>query len=278
MGQIEQRLFVRRIRNRSQGLGGTGRLVLSLARSVRDLPRSIQWRPSPPRSEPDRLARWRRAAVALAALPVAGHTCSGSVGLPSARSSPMFLPRSWLSRRVIEHVVDQLKGRAQMHAVRRHGRLDCRRLVADDGAELGRGLEQLGGLAVDHPHVALLGDFRVMAVEQLQHFALGDGVGGFRQDLHDPHAAHFDHHFEGARIQEIADQHAGLVAPDDVGGRLAAAHLGGVHDVVVQQGGGVDEFDDGGQRDMGRRRRNPGPGCRSSTSSGRRRLPPLWMI
>ncbi len=89
-----------------------------------------------------------------------------------------------------------------------------------------------------------------MAVEQLQHLALGDDVGGVGEDLHDPHAAQADHHFEGAGVEEITHQYAGLVAPDGIGGLLAAAQHGGVHHVVVEQGGGVDELDDGGQVDM----------------------------
>ena len=62
-----------------------------------------------------------------------------------------------------------------------------------------------------------------------------------------------------------------------VGRIAAAAHVGAVHDVVVEQGGGVDELDDGG-----------GGTCfwpwwpqaraASTTLSGRRRLPPAPMM
>src|SRR5690606_27047988 len=44
-------------------------------------------------------------------------------------------------------------------------------------------------------------------------------------------------------IQEVADQHAGGVAEHGVGGAAAAAQVGLVDHVVVEQGGGVDEFD-----------------------------------
>ena len=90
-----------------------------------------------------------------------------------------------------------------------------------------------------------------MAVEQLLDLALGDGVGGVRQDVHHAHVIDLDHHFERARIEEIAHQHAGLVAPDGVGGRVPAAQLGGVHDIVMQQRGGVDELDNRGEQDVG---------------------------
>ena len=63
-------------------------------------------------------------------------------------------------------------------------------------------------------------------------------------------AADLDHHLEGLAEQEIADQHARLVAPQHAGGELAAAHVAFVDHVVVQQRGGVHEFDRGGELDM----------------------------
>ena len=86
-----------------------------------------------------------------------------------------------------------------------------------------------------------------MGAGQLQHLALGDHAGGAGQDLQRRHGAGLDHQLEGAGEQEVADQHAGRRAPDQVGGDLAAAQLRGVDHVVVQQGGGVDELDRRGQ-------------------------------
>ncbi|MNL39111.1 hypothetical protein D3C87_1613700 [compost metagenome] len=81
-----------------------------------------------------------------------------------------------------------------------------------------------------------------MHVQQLQDLALGNHVGCIGEDLHDAHAAGFHHHLEGARIQEVAHQHAGRVAEHRVGGLAATAQLGFVHHVVVEQRGGVDEL------------------------------------
>ena len=53
-----------------------------------------------------------------------------------------------------------------------------------------------------------------------------------------------EHHLECARIEEVADQHAGRIAEDLVGGRASAAQRGLVHHVVVQQCRRVDELDD----------------------------------
>ena len=89
-----------------------------------------------------------------------------------------------------------------------------------------------------------------MAVGELHDFAGGDGVGGVGEDAHHPHVVDFHHHLKCPGIEEVTDQHAGAIAPDQVGGLLAAAHVGRVHHVVVQQSGGVDELDNGGQRNV----------------------------
>ena len=52
-----------------------------------------------------------------------------------------------------------------------------------------------------------------------------------------------DHHLERARIDEVADQHAGGVAEHRVRGAPAAPQAGLVDDVVVQQRRRVDELD-----------------------------------
>jgi hypothetical protein len=85
-------------------------------------------------------------------------------------------------------------------------------------------------------------------VQQLQHFAFGNLVGGVGQDAHHQHRIQLHHHLEAARIEEIAHQHAGRIAPQRVGGLAPAPQVGFVHHVVVQQGGGVDELDHGRQR------------------------------
>ena len=86
-----------------------------------------------------------------------------------------------------------------------------------------------------------------MGAGQLQHLALGDHPAGAREDAQRLQAAGLDHELEGAGEQEVAHQHGGGAAPDEVGGDLAAAQLAAVHHVVVQEGGGVDELDGGGE-------------------------------
>src|SRR3546814_16436627 len=56
-----------------------------------------------------------------------------------------------------------------------------------------------------------------------------------------------DHQFKRAAEQEVAYEHAGTVAPDDVRRLAAAPHTGSIDHVVVEQRCRVDEFDGGGQ-------------------------------
>ena len=87
-----------------------------------------------------------------------------------------------------------------------------------------------------------------------------------------------DHHLERARIEEIADQHARGVAEQRVGGLAAAAQLGFVDDVVVQQRRGVDELDDRRQLVVMRARGSRRRAATAARSAGRRRLPPPPMM
>jgi hypothetical protein len=61
---------------------------------------------------------------------------------------------------------------------------------------------------------------------QLQHLALGDHATGAGEDIERWHGARADHQLEGPGEQEVADQHRGGRAPDQVGGDPAAAQLG----------------------------------------------------
>ena len=101
-------------------------------------------------------------------------------------------------RRVIQHIVDQLECGAEVHAVSGGGFFIRAGCSAENRAQAHRRLEQLGGLAMNHMHVAGGIHTGVMAVEQLQYLALGDCIGGICQRLHHAHFARLDHHLEGA--------------------------------------------------------------------------------
>jgi len=82
--------------------------------------------------------------------------------------------------------------------------------------------------------------------------ALGDHRRRIGQNLEHPQTAVLHHQLERAAEQEIADQHAGGIAPDEIGGALAAAQIRAVDDIVVQQGRGMDELDRGGEQMVAR--------------------------
>ena len=139
-----------------------------------------------------------------------------------------------------------------MIAIGGEGGLLGRRPFGHDGADLARGPEQGAGLGRDHPQIGVLAGTGVVGGDQLLHLALGDHRRGGGQDLEHAQAAIGDHELEGAAEQEVADQHRRLVAPDGVRGGRAAPEPAVVDHVVVQQGGGVDELDAGGQRQLPR--------------------------
>jgi len=91
------------------------------------LPRSIQWRPPLPRCDQGRLVRWRLAGVVVVPhCRYVAHTAAAAWVCPRPdhrRHSCQGLAVGG----VIEHVIDELKGGAQVHAVFRHGRLGRRR-------------------------------------------------------------------------------------------------------------------------------------------------------
>jgi hypothetical protein len=70
---------------------------------------------------------------------------------------------------------------------------------------------------------------------QLVDLAFGDDAGRPAEDAQHLEAAVLDHQLESAREQEVADQHARRIAPDDVGGAPPASQPGAVDHVVVSR-------------------------------------------
>src|SRR6185437_16215050 len=88
--------------------------------------------------------------------------------------------------------------------------------AAEQAAQLGGGGEQHRGLAFDHREVGGLVHVGVADVEQLQHLAFGDGVGGVGEDAHHAHVVKLHHQLERARVEEVTHKHAGGVAPQRI--------------------------------------------------------------
>ena len=99
---------------------------------------------------------------------------------------------------------------------------------------------------VDHRVVVRLGHLGVEAALELEQLALRHAADRVGEDPEDVEVAVLDDHRGRARIEEVADQHRAPVAPDRARRLLAAAQLGEVHHVVVQQRRGVQQLDGGG--------------------------------
>ena len=150
-------------------------------------------------------------------------------------------------RFIIDRVVDQLEGDAQVAAI------DVERLlllfvpVRDHGGNAAGGGEQGGGFGADDVEILFFAGVDLALRGQLIDLAFGDHGRCAGQDLEHLERFRLDHQFEGAGEEEVADQNAGAVAPDDVGGFAAAAHPRSVDHIVVQQRCSMDEFDRGGE-------------------------------
>ncbi len=84
----------------------------------------------------------------------------------------------------------------------------------------------------------------------MHHFAFGNHDGGGGQNFKRTHRADFHHHAERLTEQEIAHEHARLIAPQHPRSELAAAHFAVVNNVVMQKRRGMHELDGGREPDM----------------------------
>ena len=91
-------------------------------------------------------------------------------------------------------------------------------------------LQWVSGFYQDNPTKAgealraLSANGRQVGMSKLVDFSLGNEGGAVAEDAQDLEAAVLDHQLESAAEQEVADQHARRIAPDQVRGPLAAAH------------------------------------------------------
>ena len=111
----------------------------------------------------------------------------------------------------------------------------------------------------------------------LEQLALDHLLGERDEEVEDAEVALFEGGGEGLHVEPVAGEDALGVAPGGVGGGAAAAGVGLVDDVVVDEGGGVEHLDDGAEADAASALVQPRALAESSSSSGRMRLPPPAM-
>ena len=151
---------------------------------------------------------------------------------------------------IVEHVVDELEGDAEVHPERAAGRLLVPWAPGEDRPDLAGGSEELRRLASNHGEVLVLRRRRVLGRRELSDLAFGDHGRGARQDVEGAQRADLHHHLERLAEEEIADEHTRPVAPHHAGRRLAPAHVAFVDHVVVEEGRGMHELDGRGELDM----------------------------
>jgi len=148
---------------------------------------------------------------------------------------------------IIEHIIDELERRPQVHAIRRERLLDLGGPTAQEGTKTRGRFEELCRLEMNDLQIPRLIDIGIMAIHELQHFALGNDIGRIGKHLHDAQIADLHHHLEGAGIKKIPDKHAGRVAKQGIGRVPTAPQARLIDDVVMQQGRCMDKLDHGRQ-------------------------------
>src|SRR5262249_49490556 len=107
--------------------------------------------------------------------PRRNDSTTGSVILPSRKSSPVFLPGL---AAVIEGVIHELEGDTEIHPERAAGVLLVFGPSGERWTHLARGGEELRGLGANDGEVVVLGGGGVLGGAELHHLAFGDDRGG----------------------------------------------------------------------------------------------------
>ena len=117
--------------------------------------------------------------------------------------------------------------------------------LAEQAADLRAPGEEVRGLAPDDLEVLFLGDAGVAGLGELVELALDHLQRRVAEQPHDLERVLRQRHRHRADVEVVAEQHRDVAAPARVRGQPAAAGLGAVDDVVVDERGRVDELDDG---------------------------------
>jgi len=120
-------------------------------------------------------------------------------------------------------------------------------VICDQGTDLAGGGEQGCRLGPDDEEIIFFTGCCVICRDELCDFAFGDNRAGIGKDIQHSDRVTFHHQAKGTAKQEVPDQHAGLIAPDSIGGLSPAPQIGFIDDIVMEQCGGVDEFNGGSE-------------------------------
>ncbi len=119
----------------------------------------------------------------------------------------------------------------------------------DHGTESGASTEQAGGLVGGQPDGIFFRDIHVAKCSEWDQFALDHVLREVDQDVEHVEVTFFERDLERLHVQPVACQYAAMIAPTGIGRGASAARVSTIDDVVVDQRGAVDQFDNGGKPD-----------------------------
>src|SRR5579862_481087 len=152
----------------------------------------------------------------------------------------------------IEKVVDELERETSVTAV--FGKREFVGIFdsAENRAEARAPAEEACGLVGCQLERVLFGDVHVTNLGKLEQFTFDHFLGEVDQDIENAEIAFFERHLERLHVKPVAGENAAVVAPARIRGRTAAARVGAVDHIVVNQGRAVKEFDNCRELDRGR--------------------------
>jgi len=118
--------------------------------------------------------------------------------------------------------------------------------AAENSAEAGAAAEEARGFVGGELQGVVFGDVDAADFFELEEFAFDHFLGEIDEDVEDVEIALLQGDVERLHVEPVAGENAAMIAPAGVGGGAAAAGVGAVDDVVVDQSGTVEEFDYGG--------------------------------
>jgi len=121
--------------------------------------------------------------------------------------------------------------------------------AAENSAEAGAAAEEARGFVGGELQGVVFGDVDAADFFELEEFAFDHFLGEIDEDVEDVEIALLQGDVERLHVEPVAGENAAMIAPAGVGGGAAAAGVGAVDDVVVDQSGTVEEFDYGGKFD-----------------------------
>lgn len=151
----------------------------------------------------------------------------------------------------IEQIVDELEGEASLMAIFGKDAADGVICAGEDGAQFGAAAEETGGLA--EGKVGGFGFSEVDAIERgkLKKLAFDHVLREANENIENEEIALLKGDLEGLHVKPVAGEDAHVIAPAGVGGGAAAAGVGAVDDIVMDERGAVNHLDDGSERNRG---------------------------